>query len=79
MRASVLVLGPLVARMGRTRGVAPRRLRHGARPINLHLKALEAMGAEIDLREGYVEAKARRLKGARIYFDISTVGARRTS
>ena len=74
MRASVLVLGPLVARMGQARVSLPGGCAIGARPINLHLKALEAMGAEIDLREGYVEAKAKRLKGARIYFDISTVG-----
>jgi len=74
MRASVLVLGPLVARMGQARVSLPGGCAIGARPINLHLKALEAMGAEIDLREGYVEAKARRLRGARIYFDISTVG-----
>lgn len=74
MRASVLVLGPLVARMGQARVSLPGGCAIGARPINLHLKALEAMGAEIDLREGYVEARAKRLKGARIYFDISTVG-----
>ena len=74
MRASVLVLGPLVARMGQARVSLPGGCAIGARPINLHLKALEAMGAEIDLKEGYVEAKARRLRGARIYFDISTVG-----
>ncbi len=74
MRASVLVLGPLVARMGKARVSLPGGCAIGARPINLHLKALEAMGAEIDLKEGYVEAKAKRLKGARIYFDISTVG-----
>ena len=74
MRASVLVLGPLVARMGQARVSLPGGCAIGARPINLHLKALEAMGAEIDLKEGYVEARAKRLKGARIYFDISTVG-----
>jgi len=74
MRASVLVLGPLVARTGKARVSLPGGCAIGARLINLHLKALEAMGAEIDLREGYVEAKAKRLKGARIYFDISTVG-----
>ena len=74
MRASVLVLGPLVARMGQARVSLPGGCAIGARPINLHLKALEAMGAEIDLREGYVEARAKRLQGARIYFDISTVG-----
>jgi UDP-N-acetylglucosamine 1-carboxyvinyltransferase len=74
MRASVLVLGPLVARMGKARVSLPGGCAIGARPINLHLKALEAMGAAIELKEGYVEAKAKRLKGARIYFDISTVG-----
>jgi UDP-N-acetylglucosamine 1-carboxyvinyltransferase len=74
MRASVLVLGPLVARMGQARVSLPGGCAIGARPVNLHLKALEAMGAEIELKEGYVEAKAKRLQGARIYFDISTVG-----
>jgi len=74
MRASVLVLGPLVARMGQARVSLPGGCAIGARPINLHLKALEAMGATIELKEGYVEAKAKRLKGARIFFDISTVG-----
>ena len=74
MRASVLVLGPLVARMGQARVSLPGGCAIGARPVNLHLKALEAMGAEIELKEGYVEAKAKRLKGATIYFDISTVG-----
>ncbi len=73
MRASVLVLGPLVARMGRAKVSLPGGCAIGARPINLHLKALQALGAEIDLKEGYVEARAERLKGATIYFDISTV------
>ena len=73
MRASILVLGPLVARMGRARVSLPGGCAIGARPVNLHLKALQALGAEIDLREGYVEARAGRLKGATIYFDISTV------
>jgi UDP-N-acetylglucosamine 1-carboxyvinyltransferase len=74
MRASVLVLGPLLARLGKARVSLPGGCAIGARPINLHLKGLEAMGAEINLTHGYVEAKARRLKGARIHFDISTVG-----
>ena len=74
MRASVLVLGPLVARMGQARVSLPGGCAIGARPVNLHLKALEAMGAAIELKEGYVEAKAKRLQGATIYFDISTVG-----
>ncbi|MBN2398168.1 MAG: UDP-N-acetylglucosamine 1-carboxyvinyltransferase, partial [Deltaproteobacteria bacterium] len=73
MRASILVLGPLVAREGRARVSLPGGCAIGARPVNLHLKALRAMGAEIDLREGYVEASAPRLRGATIYFDISTV------
>lgn len=74
MRASVLVLGPLLARFGKARVSLPGGCAIGARPINLHLKGLEAMGAEITLEHGYVAAKARRLKGARINFDISTVG-----
>src|SRR5690349_8369135 len=74
MRASVLVLGPLLARMGRARVSLPGGCAIGARPINLHLKGLAAMGADINLTHGYVEAKAKRLKGARINFDVSTVG-----
>ena len=74
MRASVLVLGPLLARFGKARVSLPGGCAIGARPINLHLKGLQALGAEITLAHGYVEAKAKRLKGARINFDISTVG-----
>lgn len=74
MRASVLVLGPLLARFGKARVSLPGGCAIGARPINLHLKGLQALGAEITLEHGYVEARARRLKGARINFDISTVG-----
>ena len=74
MRASVLVLGPLLARYGRARVSLPGGCAIGARPINLHLKGLEAMGAEIHLEHGYVEARAARLEGARIYFDVPTVG-----
>jgi UDP-N-acetylglucosamine 1-carboxyvinyltransferase len=73
MRASVLVLGPLVSRYGRARVSLPGGCAIGARPINLHLKALEAMGAEIELASGYVEACAKRLHGAKIYFDTVTV------
>jgi len=73
MRASILVLGPLVARMGKARVSLPGGCAIGARPVNLHLKALRSMGAEIDLRDGYVEASAPRLRGCTIYFDISTV------
>jgi UDP-N-acetylglucosamine 1-carboxyvinyltransferase len=74
MRASVLVLGPLLARFGQARVSLPGGCAIGARPINLHLKGLAALGAEITLEHGYVEAKAKRLRGARINFDISTVG-----
>ena len=73
MRASILVLGPLVARMGEARVSLPGGCAIGARPVNLHIRALQDMGAEVELKEGYVEAKASRLKGATIYFDISTV------
>jgi UDP-N-acetylglucosamine 1-carboxyvinyltransferase len=73
MRASVLVLGPLVAKWKRARVSLPGGCAIGARPINLHLKGLEALGAKVELKHGYVEAQADRLKGAKIYFDISTV------
>jgi len=73
MRASVLALGPLTARFGQARVSLPGGCAIGARPINLHLKGLEAMGAEITLDHGYVEARADRLRGARIYLDIPTV------
>ena len=73
MRASILVLGPLVARFGRARVSLPGGCAIGARPVNLHVKALEELGAEIELKDGYLEAKASRLKGAKIYFDLATV------
>jgi UDP-N-acetylglucosamine 1-carboxyvinyltransferase len=73
MRASILVLGPLVARRGEARVSLPGGCAIGARPVNLHIKALRELGAEVTLKDGYVEAKASRLKGAEIYFDISTV------
>jgi len=73
MRASILVLGPLVARMRRAAVSLPGGCAIGARPINLHLRGLEAMGAKIELRHGYIEAKADRLKGAQISFDTPTV------
>ncbi len=74
MRASILVLGPLVARLGKARVSLPGGCAIGARPINLHLKGIEALGASIELKHGYVEASAGKLKGADIYFDIPTVG-----
>jgi len=73
MRASVLVLGPLLAREGRARVSLPGGCAIGARPINLHLQALRRMGAEISVEHGYVEARASRLRGAEIYFDTATV------
>jgi len=73
MRASILVLGPLVARMRNATVSLPGGCAIGSRPINLHLMGLEAMGAKIELRHGYIEAKADRLKGAHISFDNPTV------
>lgn len=73
MRASVLVLGPLVARLGKAKVSLPGGCAIGARPINLHLMGLEKMGASITLESGYVIAKAKKLRGASIYFDIPTV------
>jgi UDP-N-acetylglucosamine 1-carboxyvinyltransferase len=73
MRASILVLGPLVARVRRATVSLPGGCAIGARPINLHLKGLEALGAKIDLRHGYIEAKTEGLKGAAITFDTPTV------
>ena len=73
MRASVLVLGPLLAREGEAKVSLPGGCAIGARPINLHTAGLEKMGAEIDLSGGYIHAKAKKLKGAEIYFDIPTV------
>ncbi len=74
MRASVLVLGPLLARHGRARVSLPGGCAIGARPIDQHLKGLKALGAEIRLEHGYVEATAKKLKGTRINFDMPTVG-----
>src|SRR6201987_1161408 len=73
MRASTLVLGPLVARCGRARVSLPGGCAIGARPIDLHIKGLELLGAKITQEHGYVEASADRLKGAEIVFDNITV------
>ncbi len=75
MRASVYVLGPLLSRYGNAKVSLPGGCAWGPRPINLHLEALEKMGAEIELDSGYIMAKAKRLNGAKINFDISSVGA----
>ncbi len=73
MRASILVLGPLLARLGRARVSLPGGCAIGARPINLHLKGLQQMGADISLEHGYIDAQAPSLNGTDIYFDIVTV------
>lgn len=74
MRASVLVLGPLLARHGAAKVSLPGGCAIGTRPIDLHLKALEALGAQIELQDGYVHAKCDgRLKGAAIHFDVVSV------
>ncbi len=73
MRASVLVLGPLVARLGEARVSLPGGCAIGLRPVDQHLKGLQAMGATIEMAQGYMIARADRLKGARICMDIVTV------
>ncbi|MGB7189733.1 MAG: UDP-N-acetylglucosamine 1-carboxyvinyltransferase, partial [Acidobacteriaceae bacterium] len=73
MRASSLVLGPLVARTGMARVAMPGGCAIGGRPIDLHIKGLETMGATISYEHGYIEARAERLKGAHIHFDKITV------
>ena len=73
MRASVLALGPLVARCGKARVSLPGGCAIGLRPIDQHIKALQAMGAAIDIEHGYIHARAQRLKGARISMDLVTV------
>lgn len=73
MRASILVLGPLVARYGRAQVSLPGGCAIGARPVNLHIEGLRALGAEISIEGGYIRARAGRLQGARIAFDTVTV------
>ncbi|TAM49404.1 MAG: UDP-N-acetylglucosamine 1-carboxyvinyltransferase [Paraburkholderia sp.] len=73
MRASILVLGPLVARFGHAKVSLPGGCAIGARPVDQHIKGLQAMGAEISIEHGYIEARAKRLKGARIMTDMITV------
>jgi UDP-N-acetylglucosamine 1-carboxyvinyltransferase len=75
MRASFVVLGPLLARMGRARVSTPGGCAIGARPVNLHVAGIRALGARIQLRNGYVEAHTDQLKGARIWLDSPSVGA----
>ncbi|RFC32509.1 MAG: UDP-N-acetylglucosamine 1-carboxyvinyltransferase [Candidatus Nitrotoga sp. SPKER] len=73
MRAAVLVLGPLVARFGEARVSMPGGCAIGSRPVDIHIKGLQAMGAQIFIEHGYIHAQAKRLKGARILFDIVSV------
>ncbi|MDP1996322.1 MAG: UDP-N-acetylglucosamine 1-carboxyvinyltransferase [Gallionella sp.] len=73
MRAAILVLGPLVARFGEARVSLPGGCAIGSRPVDLHIKGLQAMGAEIHIEHGYIHAQAKRLKGARIFFDLVSV------
>ena len=73
MRASILVLGPLVARCGEARVSLPGGCAIGLRPVDLHIKGLQALGAEIEVEQGYIAARATRLTGARIVMDLVTV------
>ena len=73
MRASILVLGPLLARCGEARVSLPGGCAIGQRPVDLHIKGLQAMGAEVSVEHGYIIARAKRLKGARIFTDLVTV------
>jgi UDP-N-acetylglucosamine 1-carboxyvinyltransferase len=75
MRASVYVLGPLLTKFGSAKVSLPGGCAWGPRPINLHIEGLKKMGAEIDLAEGYIIAKSKKLSGAKINFDVSSVGA----
>ncbi|WP_035050208.1 UDP-N-acetylglucosamine 1-carboxyvinyltransferase [Carnobacterium jeotgali] len=75
MRASIVVMGPLLARLGHAKVALPGGCAIGTRPIDLHLKGFEAMGAEVHIENGYIEAFADQLKGAHIYLDFPSVGA----
>ncbi len=75
MRASIYVLGPLVARYGRAKVSLPGGCAWGPRPVNLHIEGLRKLGADIELKRGYIIANAPRLTGAKIHFDVSSVGA----
>jgi UDP-N-acetylglucosamine 1-carboxyvinyltransferase len=75
MRASVYVLGPLLARFGHAKVSLPGGCAWGPRPVDLHLKGIKALGAEVNLEEGYIIATASKLRGAKIVFEISSVGA----
>ncbi|MBI3773823.1 MAG: UDP-N-acetylglucosamine 1-carboxyvinyltransferase [Gammaproteobacteria bacterium] len=73
MRASILVLGPLVARFGQAEVSLPGGCAIGSRPVNLHIQGLRAMGAEVEVSNGFIHARAKRLKGAHLFMDVVTV------
>lgn len=75
MRASVYVLGPLLARYGRAKVSLPGGCAWGPRPVNLHIEGMKKLGASVELKRGYIHANAKRLTGGRIHFDVSSVGA----
>lgn len=75
MRASIYVLGPLLARYGRARVSLPGGCAWGPRPVNLHIKGMEELGAKVELEHGYIVASAKKLTGAEINFDVTSVGA----
>ncbi len=75
MRASIYVLGPLLARYGQAKVSLPGGCAWGPRPVDLHIEGMKKLGAKIELVRGYIHAKAKRLKGARIAFNVSSVGA----
>jgi UDP-N-acetylglucosamine 1-carboxyvinyltransferase len=75
MRASVYVLGPLLSKFGKAKVSLPGGCAWGPRPVNLHIEAMKKLGADIDFKDGYIIAEAKKLKGAKINFDVSSVGA----
>ena len=75
MRASVYVLGPLLAKFGKAKVSLPGGCAWGPRPVNLHIEAMKKLGADIDFKDGYIIAEAKNLKGTKINFDVSSVGA----
>jgi len=78
MRASFFIIGPILARMGLAKVPLPGGCAIGSRPVNLHLKGLEALGAQVSMEHGFVIVKANKLKGAKIYLDFPSVGATET-
>src|SRR5215471_17609351 len=75
MRASILVLGPLVARCGEARVSLPGGCAWGPRPVDLHIKAMQALGAAVEIEHGYIVARAQQLRGAEFSFEVPSVGA----